>query len=132
MPSNSLNRGSSPEEPAGTAGDPERLNKEQPARNSGHEARNSGHESERLNIRQELADLWDDNLLFMSEPEYDDAIIGVVERAGGSPVIAYDTQKILDILERSMPMEDAQEFFEYNILGAYMGDRTPVYVTQNY
>jgi hypothetical protein len=122
MPSNSLNRGGSPEEPAG---DPERLNNGQPARNSGQD-------SERLNIREELADLWDQDLLFMSEPEYDDAIIGVMERAGGSPVIAYDTQKILDILERSMPMEDAQEFFEYNILGAYMGDRTPVYITQNY
>ena len=122
MPSNSLNRGGSPEEPAG---DPERLNDGQPARNSGQD-------SKRLNIREELADLWDQDLLFMSEPEYDDAIIGVMERAGGSPVIAYDTQKILDILERSMPMEDAQEFFEYNILGAYMGDRTPVYITQNH
>jgi hypothetical protein len=122
MPSNSLNRGGSPEEPAG---DPERLNNGQPARNSGQD-------SERLNIREELADIWDQDLLFMSEPEYDNAIIGVMERAGGSPVIAYDTQKILDILERSMPMEEAQEFFEYNILGAYMGDRTPVYITQNY
>ena len=122
MPSNSLNGGGSPEEPAG---DPERLNKEQPARNSGQD-------SERLNIREELAEIWDQDLLFMSEPEYDQAIIGVMERAGGSPVIAYDTQKILDILERSMPMEEAQEFFEYNILGAYMGDRTPVYITQNY
>ena len=103
MPSNSLNRGSSPEEPA--------------------------KEPERLNIREELAEIWDENLLFMSEPEYDDAIIGVMERAGGSPVIAYDTQKILDILELSMPMEDAQEYFDYNILGAYMGDRTPVYIT---
>jgi hypothetical protein len=119
MPSNSLNRGGSPEEPAG---DPERLNNGQPARNSGQD-------SERLNIREELAEIWDQDLLFMSEPEYDEAIIGVVERAGGSPVIAYDTQKILEILERSMPMEDAQEFFEYNILGAYMGDRTPVYIT---
>jgi hypothetical protein len=125
MPSNSLNRGGSPEEPAGTAGSPERLNDGQPARNSGQD-------SERLNIREELAEIWDQDLLFMSEPEYDDAIIGVMERAGGSPVIAYDTQKILDILERSMPMEEAQEFFEYNILGAYMGDKTPVYITQNY
>ena len=68
----------------------------------------------------------------MTEPEYDDAIIGVVERAAGSPVIAYDTQKILSILERSMPIDEAQEYFEYNILGAYMGDKTPVYITQNY
>jgi len=122
MPSNSLNRGGSPEEPAG---DPERLNNGQPARNSGQD-------SGRLNIREELTEEWGQDLLFMSEPEYDNAIIGVMERAGGSPVIAYDTQKILDILERSMPMEEAQEFFEYNILGAYMGDRTPVYITQNY
>ena len=122
MPSNSLNGGGSPEEPAG---DPECLNDNTPARTRQQD-------SERLNIREELADLWDQDLLFMSEPEYDDAIIGVMERAGGSPVIAYDTQKILDILERSMPMEEAQEFFEYNILGAYMGDRTPVYITQNY
>jgi hypothetical protein len=122
MPSNSLNRGGSPEEPAN---EPERLNNGQPARTRQQD-------SERLNIREELAEIWDQDLLFMSEPEYDDAIIGVMERAGGSPVIAYDTQKILDILERSMPMEEAQEFFEYNILGAYMGDRTPVYITQNY
>jgi hypothetical protein len=122
MPSNSLNGGGSPEEPAG---DPERLNDGQPARTRQQD-------SERLNIREELAEIWDQDLLFMSEPEYDQAIIGVMERAGGSPVIAYDTQKILEILERSMPIEDAQEFFEYNILGAYMGDRTPVYITQNY
>jgi hypothetical protein len=122
MPSNSLNRGGSPEEPAG---DPERLNDNTPARTSGHDL-------ERLNIREELSEIWGQAFLFMSEPEYDQAIIGVMERAGGESVIAYDTQKILDILERSMSVEEAQEFFEYNILGAYMGDKTPVYITQNY
>jgi hypothetical protein len=121
MPSNRLNKGSSPDEPALASS--KRLNTpETPA----------ALPEERLNIREELAEIWDQDLLFMSEPEYDQAIIGVMERAGGLPVIAYDTQKILDILERSMPMEEAQEFFEYNILGAYMGDRTPVYITQNY
>jgi hypothetical protein len=105
MPSNSLNGGGSPEEPAK---EPE----------------------ECLNdIRTDLSEVWGCEFLFLSETEYDEAIIGVVERAAGSPVIAYDTQKILDILELSMPMEDAQEYFEYNILGAYMGDRTPVYIT---
>ena len=120
MPSNSLNRGGSPEEPAG---DPERLNDGQPARNSGQD-------SGRLNIREELTEEWGQAFLFMSEPDYDEAIIGVMEKAGGESVIAYDTQIILSILERSMPIEDAQEFFEYNILGAYMGDKTPVYITR--
>jgi hypothetical protein len=123
MPSNSLNNSQIAGSSSGELASSERLNTpETPA----------GLPEERLNIREELAEIWDQDLLFMSEPEYDEAIIGVMERAGGSPVIAYDTQKILDILERSMPMEDAQEFFEYNILGAYMGDRTPVYITQNY
>jgi hypothetical protein len=123
MPSNRLNSSQIAGSSSGELGSSERLNiPETPA----------GVHGVRLNIREELAEIWDQDLLFMSEPEYDEAIIGVMERAGGSPVIAYDTQKILDILERSMPMEDAQEFFEYNILGAYMGDRTPVYITQNY
>jgi hypothetical protein len=105
MPSNSLNGGGSPEEPAG-----------KPA--------------ERLNIREELSEIWGQAFLFMSEPDYDEAIIGVMERAGGESVIAYDTQIILSVLERSMSIEEAQEFFEYNILGAYMGDKTPVYITR--
>jgi hypothetical protein len=120
MPSNSLNRDGSPEEPAG---DPERLNNGQPARTRQQD-------SERLNMREQLSEEWGQAFLFMSEPDYDEAIIGVVEKAGGESVIAYDTQIILSILERSMPIEDAQEFFEYNILGAYMGDKTPVYITR--
>jgi len=123
MPSNRLNSSQIAGSSSGELGSSERLNMPEAQ---------AGVHGERLNIREELAEIWDQDLLFMSEPEYDQAIIGVMERAGGSPVIAYDTQKILDILERSMPMEDAQEFFEYNILGAYMGDRTPVYITQNY
>jgi len=123
MPSNRLNSDQIAGSSSGELASSERLNTPEAQ---------AGVHGERLNIREELAEIWDQDLLFMSEPEYDQAIIGVMERAGGSPVIAYDTQKILDILERSMPMEDAQEFFEYNILGAYMGDRTPVYITQNY
>ena len=107
MPSNSLNMGSSPDEPAGEQASSERLN----------------------DIRTSLAMLWGEELLFLTEPEYDDAIIGVVERAGSSPVIAYDTEKVLEVLERSMSIEEAQEYFEYNILGAYLGEKTPVYIT---
>jgi hypothetical protein len=45
-------------------------------------------------------------------------------------VIVYDAEKIRSILmERDgMSAEEAREFIEYNIEGAYMGDETPVYV----
>ena len=120
MPSNSLNNdqtaGSSPDELRSS----ERLNAEslpdelQP----------------RLNIREELAGEWDTELLFLSEEEFDEAIIGVSERIGDEPVVAYDTTKIVEILSRSMTVDEAYEYFEYNILGAYLGEKTPVYITR--
>jgi len=78
-------------------------------------------------IREELSEEYGE-LLFMSEIEFDEAIIGVAERIGRESVVAYDTDKIIEILSRDMPEDDALEYFEYNILGAYVGDRTPIYV----
>jgi hypothetical protein len=60
----------------------------------------------------------------------DDAIIGVGQRCGDVNVIVYDSQKIVDILvERDgMDREEAWEYFEFNILGAYVGESTPMYL----
>jgi len=83
----------------------------------------------RLNIREELAGEWGTELLFLSGGEFDEAIIGVSERIGDEPVVAYDTTKIVEILSRSMTVDEAYEYFEFNILGAYVGEKTPVFIT---
>lgn len=85
----------------------------------------------RLNIREELAGEWGTELLFLSEEEFDEAIIGVSERIGDEPVVAYDTTKIVEILvlNHSMSVDEAYEYFEFNILGAYVGERTPTFIT---
>ena len=83
----------------------------------------------RLNIRESLAEEWDTDLLFLSEEEFDEAIIGVAERIGQSAVVAYDTTKIVEILSRSMSVDEAYEYFEFNILGAYVGLKTPLFIT---
>lgn len=85
----------------------------------------------RLNIREELAGEWGTELLFLSEGEFDEAIIGVSERIGDEPVVAYDTTKIVEILvlNHSMSVDEAYEYFEFNILGAYVGERTPTFIT---
>ena len=121
MPSNSLNNdqtaGSSPDELRSS----ERLN----AESLPHEL------DERVNIREALAEDWDAELLFLSEEEFDEAIIGVSERIGNDPVVAYDTTKIVEILvlNHSMSVDEAYEYFEFNILGAYVGERTPTFIT---
>lgn len=83
----------------------------------------------RLNIREDLAGEWGVELLFLSDAEFDEAIIGVAERIGQEPVVAYDTTKLVEILSRSMSVDEAYEYFEFNILGAYVGEKTPMFVT---
>jgi hypothetical protein len=60
---------------------------------------------------------------------FDEAIMGYAGRCGMNDVLLYSTNKIIQILtERDgMTDEEAIEFFEYNIKGAYMGEGTPLY-----
>lgn len=63
----------------------------------------------------------------------DEAIIGVAERINLGPVAAYSVEKIIEILmERDeMTYEEAYEFFSYNIIGAWVGEYTPVFIYKN-
>jgi hypothetical protein len=59
----------------------------------------------------------------------DDAIIGVVQRMG-IQAICYDEDKVLEILmERDgMTLEEAIEYFDFNIAGAWVGESTPFFL----
>jgi len=57
---------------------------------------------------------------------YDDAIIGLGQSFNTYKVI-YDRNKILAALEKEMTTEEAVEFFEFNIIGAYVGESTPIF-----
>lgn len=102
------------------------LNNPQPAGSSGDPA-----STPRLNKRQEIAECYDEGLLFLSEPEYDEAILGVSRRFGQEEVIAYDAEKVYGIIGKLLDTEDITviyDYFQYNIIGAYVGERTPVFV----
>jgi hypothetical protein len=80
-------------------------------------------------VRANLADLYGDDLLFMDEAHFDEAILGVAERADGNHVVAYDTVRVLRILEQDMTPDEAREYFDFNISCAWVGEKTPVYIT---
>jgi hypothetical protein len=62
---------------------------------------------------------------FLIVADMDEAIIGVdVE----SFRLVYSVEKIYEVLMKDMPREDAIEYFDYNIVGAYMGEMTPIFV----
>ena len=61
---------------------------------------------------------------------YDDCIIGVCERFGMETVLAYDKDKVIaKLMTDGMTEEEAHEFFNFNQIGAWVGDYTPVFVT---
>jgi len=77
-------------------------------------------------IRDELAEI-DPDLLLMDG--FDDCIIGVCESFGSVSVVAYDYDKVLANLQASgMTYEEAVEYHEFNQAGAYVGERTPVFI----
>ena len=66
--------------------------------------------------------------LLLDPPEFDKAVIGICERAGGMRVAAYDRSLVVDVLAREMTREDAEEWFEANVVTAWMGEGTPVFI----
>jgi hypothetical protein len=59
---------------------------------------------------------------------FDDAIIGIDEF---SMRLIYSCSKIIEILQQDMSEEEAVEHFEYNIKGAWLGDKTPIFCIDN-
>ena len=55
----------------------------------------------------------------------DDAIIGVT---ASDNKIVYSAERILTLLQNDMSAEDALEFMEFNIIGLYAGEGTPIIV----
>tara|TARA_R110000803_G_C11931351_1_gene315490 strand:- start:614 stop:865 length:252 start_codon:yes stop_codon:yes gene_type:complete len=59
---------------------------------------------------------------------FNDAILGMCMQFGQEPVVAYDYDKCLEILQKDMSYEDAVEYMEFNVVGAYMGIYSPVFI----
>ena len=76
---------------------------------------------------EEVAEYNEDALLAEG---FEEALIGVAERINLGPVAAYDVEKMLEILMKrdGMEYDEALEYFEFNIKGAWMGEFTPVYI----
>ena len=61
---------------------------------------------------------------------YDDCIIGVGTRCGMTDVFIYDKHKMITKLVKrdDMTYDEALEFIDFNIAGAFIGEDTPILV----
>jgi hypothetical protein len=68
---------------------------------------------------------------FLSADGFEDALIGVVyDKIKSVYVLVYSRVKCIEILitRDKMSKEEAEEYFDFNVDGAYMGEKTPIYV----
>ncbi len=58
---------------------------------------------------------------------HENALTGIVETFHGL-VCVYDKDKIIKNLMKDMTKEDAEEYFDFNIIGSFVGDLSPIYM----
>jgi len=65
---------------------------------------------------------------------FDDALVGTTISAFGRKQVAlYDYDKCILILmhDNHMKEDDAIEYFDYNVIGAWVGEGTPIFINQH-
>jgi hypothetical protein len=74
--------------------------------------------------KKEIIDFFEDEELMFVDG-FDDAIIGIDTV---SYRVVYNKEIMIEVLiAEGMSYEDALEHFSYNIEGAYVGEKTPIY-----
>lgn len=78
---------------------------------------------DRAELKEEIANTNPDALF---ADGFDQAILGVTTQC----VVVYSANRCISILEErdGMTEEEAVEFFDFNVAGAYVGENTPVFV----
>ena len=60
---------------------------------------------------------------------FDNALIGIARRCGSPDVAVYDYAKCVDVMvDDGMSHDEAVEYMEYNVAGAYVGENGPILV----
>ena len=80
-------------------------------------------------MTETLTDLGAEDALIMDG--FDDCILGILERFGiDQPIVVYDREKVIaKLIDRDgMTHEEALDFYYFNQLGAWVGEKTPAFL----
>jgi hypothetical protein len=60
---------------------------------------------------------------------FEDSIIGITEEFGNGRRILYSKDKILQtLMEMGMTHSEAEEYYDFNILGLYVSEQNPIFL----
>jgi hypothetical protein len=78
-------------------------------------------------LKEKIIDILGEDENFLLADGFDDAFVGI-GRQFGRPIAIYDKLKCIDILQEDMSYDEAEEYFRYNVEGAYVGENTPIFL----
>jgi hypothetical protein len=63
---------------------------------------------------------------------FDNCYLGIGETYGEPPALIYDYAQIIEHLQQQdgISQEEAEEYFEFNILGSYIGEKMPIFLNR--
>lgn len=74
-------------------------------------------------IKQLLSEMNPDAIIY---DDCDDAIIGIGQRCGQNDIAIYSYIKLVHVFAEQMSYEEAIEWIDYNIMGGWLGENTPM------
>lgn len=82
-----------------------------------------------MTLKERLIEMEIDEELLLADG-FDDAFLGIGQRCGQPMIAVYSRERCIEILiSQGSTAEEAEEHFEFNVVGAWVGERTPVFVT---
>lgn len=83
-----------------------------------------------IDIARANAELIEENPDALWPHGFEDAFLGPARRCGQPTLAAFSVRKCIEILMKrdGMSYEEADEFFEFNVAGAWVGEGTPIWV----
>lgn len=77
-------------------------------------------------LREYLEEFYGDEEFILFD-SFDECVLGVSYiHSSGKHVLVYSYEKCIQTLEKEMSTEEAVEYFDFNVAGAYLGDLTPI------
>jgi hypothetical protein len=80
-------------------------------------------------MRELVEEYADDDSGLLQMDGFEDCTAGICVRFGQPPILIYDRQKVIaKLMAGGLSEEEAEEYFDFNQIGAWLGDRTPAFL----
>ena len=78
-------------------------------------------------LKQKIEEMIGEDESVLLADGFESAFIGIA-RQFNTTFAVYDRDKCIEILTENMSYEEAEEYFQYNVEGAYVGENTPAFL----